>query len=397
MKNSSANTTKAIGIIGCGGRVRGLARRLQEARPGTIRTVAVYDPDPRSVHAARDTLNPDLVACDTAAELLERPDITWVMIGSSNAFHREHVLSAFRAGKHVFCEKPLAITIEACLEMRDAWKASGRQFFFGLCLRYSPFYRKIREIIDGGGIGDLVSFEFNETLDFNHGGYIMGNWRRLRKNAGTHLLEKCCHDIDIANWLTGSLAARVASFGGLDFYRPENARHIERLGTNADGKHAYQAWPDPNRVNPFTGEKDIVDNQVLILEYANRVRAAFHTNGNAALPERRISLNGSEGAIRGDAREGRVEFRRIGFDEPTHVYETGARGGHAGGDERMILDLAACILDGTPSPTGMDEGIRAAVTCFGADAALDKGTVEDLAPLWKKAGVDPEPAPESRP
>ncbi len=50
--------------------------------------------------------------------------------------------------------------------------------------------------------------EFNETLDFNHGGYIMGDWRRLQRYSGTHLLEKCCHDIDLVNWITGSLAGR---------------------------------------------------------------------------------------------------------------------------------------------------------------------------------------------
>ncbi len=392
MKKQPETSAAGIGIIGCGKRVRGLARLLQECRGQAIRTAAVVDPSDESIRLAREALNPELRVCRTVEELVQSPDIEWVIVGSPNAAHREHVVAAFRAGKHVFCEKPLAISLEDCLEMRDAQKASGRKFFFGLCLRYSPFYRKIMDVLRNGGVGDIISLEFNETLDFNHGGYIMGNWRRLRENAGTHLLEKCCHDIDIANWLIDSPAIRVASFGDLNFFRPENVRHMERLGTHSSGKPAYQVWPDPSPENPFTAEKDIVDNQVLILEYANQVRACFHTNCNAGIPERRMYILGTEGSIRGDAREGRVEFRRIGFDEPLQVYDTGVRGGHAGGDERMIEDFAACILDGTPPPTGMDEGIRAAVTCFSADLALDNGTIQDITDSWKKAGIHASPS-----
>jgi len=87
---------------------------------------------------------------------------------------------------------------------------TGRLFNIGLTLRYSPHYRKIKQLLESGAVGDIISMEFNETLDFNHGGYIMGNWRRLREYAGTHLLEKCCHDIDLVNWMVGSRARHVS-------------------------------------------------------------------------------------------------------------------------------------------------------------------------------------------
>jgi predicted dehydrogenase len=53
--------------------------------------------------------------------------------------------------------------------MRDAWKASGREFVIGFTLGYSPHYRKIKQLLQNGQIGEIVSLEFNETLDFNHG------------------------------------------------------------------------------------------------------------------------------------------------------------------------------------------------------------------------------------
>ena len=92
----------------------------------------------------------------------------------------------------------------------------------GFNLRRSPHYRKLKALLNDGVIGDVVSMDFNETLDFNLGGYIFGDWRRLRENSGPFLLEKCCHDIDLANWMLDSQATRVASFGGLNFFVPEN-------------------------------------------------------------------------------------------------------------------------------------------------------------------------------
>ena len=97
--------------------------------------------------------------------------------------------------------------------MREAWQQSGKQFVIGSNLRYSPHYRKVKSILDSGAIGDIISMEFNETLEFNHGGFISGDWRRFRSDAGTHLLEKACHDVDLANWVVGSRASRVFSFG----------------------------------------------------------------------------------------------------------------------------------------------------------------------------------------
>jgi len=205
------------------------------------------------------------------------------MIASWNCFHKEQVVKAFDAGKHVFCQKPLAMNVEDCAEMLESWKKSGKLFNLGFTLRYSPHYRKIKKLLQENAIGKIVSMEFNETLGFNHGGYIMGDWRRLTEYAGTHLLEKCCHDIDLVNWMVDSPASKVASFGDLDFFIPENNYHIERLGKNKEGKRAYWSWGGLIDLNPFTSNKDIVDNQVAIIQFENGIRTTFHTNCNAAI------------------------------------------------------------------------------------------------------------------
>ena len=309
------------------------------------------------------------------------------MIASWNCCHRDHVIGAFEAGKDVFCQKPLATSLADCLAMREAWQASGRMFILGFSLRYAAHYRKIKELLDGGVVGRIVSMEFNETLDFNHGGYIMGDWRRLQQYSGTHLLEKCCHDIDLVNWITGSLAGRVASFGGLSFFTPENEHHIERLGQNERGQDAYRTWPGLINLNPFTSDKDIVDNQVAIVEYLNGVRATFHTNCNAGIPERRMYILGTEGALRADLYARTIQVKRIGFGTAIEDVPVHATGSHGGGDNFLTQELTASMLERVPGTVGMTDGITSAVTCFAIDEALNTGRVVDVRPYWEQAGV----------
>lgn len=372
-----------IGVIGCGIMGMSVVRRVLAANP-SLEVTGLYDPDERSISKALEELSNKPTVYTDLQELLDNPDISWVMIASWNAQHCEQTLAAFAAGKHVFCQKPLGITMDECLAMYEAWRKSGRLFNIGFTLRYSPHYRKIRHLIEKGAIGEIISMEFNETLDFNHGGYIMGDWRRLQKNAGTHLLEKCCHDIDLANWMTGSRARRVASFGGLNFFRPENAYHMERIGKSHDGRTAYRAWEGLVGLDPFLSDKDIVDNQVVIIEYENGARATFHTNCNSAIPERRMYILGSEGTLIADVHTGKIQLRRIGFDTPLLDESTDVKGLHGGGDDHLARELVASMLTGAPPSAGMVEGLESAVTCFAIDDAMNEGRVVDLAPYWKR-------------
>lgn len=380
------NRVVGVGLIGCGSMGHAVAKELLASQPH-IKIKAVCDPDRESVRKTLADFNDRAVVYKDYRCLVKDPGVDWVMIASWNCFHKEHVLASFRAGKDVFCQKPLATNLNDCLSMRRAWKKSGKMFSIGFTLRYSPHYRKIRQIIEQGRIGRIISLEFNETLSFNHGGYIMGDWRRFTKYAGTHLLEKCCHDIDLVNWLVGSKSVRVASFGGLNFFTARNEYHIKRLGKNRRGKYAYGTWPGKANKNPFTSRKDIVDNQVAIIEYANGVRATFHANCNAGIPERRMYICGTEGTIRAEVLEGVIELRRIGFYTKIQRLDTGTKGGHGGADEILAGELARSMLKGRPPATGLDDGLGSAVTCFAIDEAMKTGRVIDVRPYWKTVGL----------
>ena len=143
------NKTKKIALIGCGGRLRGVIEgTLKAAPPGSMEISDLYDPDPGSVAAARE-LAPGAVSHSSVDELLRQSDAEWVAIGSPNSEHARQVAAALDAGRHVFCEKPLATTPDDCAMIRDAVRRNpDRIFFFGLVLRYSPFYRRVKELLD---------------------------------------------------------------------------------------------------------------------------------------------------------------------------------------------------------------------------------------------------------
>jgi predicted dehydrogenase len=386
--NAAVATPVRLGLIGSGGRLQGIVRRLlDEAPAGSIQVTAAYDPDPGSIQSLRNGLGPAFEEMGSEEGVARHPEVDWVFIGSWNVFHARQAIAALQAGKNVFCEKPLATTLNDCLAIRDAAKKSGRVFSFGLVLRYSPHYQKINELVATGKIGEIISLEFNETLGFNHGGYIFGNWRRNTVHAGSHLLEKCCHDLDLANWIVGSLPVCVASFGGKDFFLPKNEHHIRRIGPDSSGKPAYGAWPDPHGVAPFSEGADIVDNQVVILQYANGARATFHTNCNAGIPERRFYICGTEGAIRADAITGRIEWQRIGHGTRLEQVDMGHAGGHAGGDEAMTKALAGTLLEGKEPLASVEDGVRSCVVAFAIDQAMSEMKVVDLDPWWKASGI----------
>jgi predicted dehydrogenase len=380
---TKASEPVRLGLMGCGQRLRSVVEALLLAGGDRIEVAAVYDPDPGSQAEAFSAFGSGIVNCASEEELATLSSLDWIFVGSPNTHHARQSALALRAGKNVFCEKPLAIDLEDCLTVREAVRETGRTFAFGLVLRYSPHYQKIRDLVHSGVIGNLISFEFNETLPFNHGGYIFGNWRRQRAVAGTHLLEKCCHDLDIANWITESRPRRAASFGGRDFFIPVHESHISRIGPNTEGLPAYQTWPDPHRVNPFSEGADIVDNQVIIMEYENGVRATFHTNCNAGIPERRFYLCGTEGSLRADACTGQIEWKRIGHETRMEQFETKIKHSHAGGDAVMAQGLADTLLRNEPPLASVDEGVLACITASGVDSAMDSGKITDFKNLYK--------------
>ncbi len=382
-----SNCKKQIGVavIGTGGRGTGVTRRLLEDAGDGIKIVSCYNKvRSRAENALEVWKSPETVICDSYQEAIQRDDVDWVMVFSPNAYHKEHIVCGFEAGKHVFSEKPLATKIEDCVAINEAHKKSGKFFATGFVLRYAPIYRKVKELIENGVIGRVLSIDANENITPAHGSYIMQNWRRLKSESGPHILEKCCHDLDLINWFCDSVPARVASFGGRDLFTPANAGMYDKF--QKKGESVFKGWADPEGLKtPFHDDTDMLDNQVGIFQYRNGIRVMFQCTMSNAIPERRMYISGTEGNIIVELYSSLLKYRRIDEDEMKVIDFAGD--GHGGGDTFQTKELYEnTMLAGKPPVCSGSEGLVSAVLALALDKSALEGDMIDLEPVWKDLG-----------
>ena len=373
---------KKIGVIGCGYRITDILKNLFEVNQNH-KIISIYDPDSNSIAKFRKYFS-DSGVCKSYEEIISNPLIEWIFIGSINYSHKQYIISALENNKNVFCEKPIAISLEECKEIKKIFENGNSRFFISYPLRYAPLYTIIKNLVENNKIGKIISFEFNETITFRHGSFIMTDWRRFTEFSGGHLLEKCCHDVAVANWIVNSLPRRVASFGGLDMFVEENKEIYDKVKNSG---YSMKFYDDKNPKNPFISNKDIIDNQVIIIEYMNGVRASFHTNCSTAIPERRMYICGSEGTIRADLFVGKIEVKRLD-ENATKVYDCpNDDTNHGGGDLILVEELNNVMLYDKPT-THIDDAIKSAVTCILIDKARKEKKIIDLTPFWDDLNIN---------
>lgn len=367
-----------IAVAGAGNRARHVVNNLLKTADGAVEIGAVYDPD-RAVaeEAAVQVWNsPGAAICSSWEQALQC-NIGWAMVFSPNYAHKEEILAAFAADKDVFSEKPLATRIEDCQTIYSEWKKSGRFFATGFVLRYSRIYRKAYELLRSGIFGKLVSVEANENITPQHGGYIMSNWQRLTEYAGPHILEKCCHDLDLLEWLTGSLPSKVCAFHGRSFFTPENRPLEEKYG-----KEAFVCWWDPHRVEtPFNAESDLHDNMISIARFRNGVHVSFNYSMLSTLPERRMVFHCTEGTMRLDLYQKKLSWKTVGADEITTL-DFSDCDGHGGGDNFIMKELLETMTAGVPPKCSGEEGLLSAVYALALNQSAVTGKIFDLEPVW---------------
>ena len=184
------------------------------------------EPDPaRRDRFVRDHgVSPDNIF-DGWEDLLGRTQIAPALINATmDRTHLDSTLAALDAGYDVLLEKPMATSAADCVRIVQAAEEAGRLLQICHVLRYTPFFRKLKSLLASGVLGDLVTVMHSEHVAYWHiaHSYVRGNWRNS-DDATPMLLSKCCHDLDILIWMLGQRCKRVASFGELRHFRPENA------------------------------------------------------------------------------------------------------------------------------------------------------------------------------
>ena len=371
-----------VAVLGCGRRSRKVVGNLLADSNRQAEVAAVYDPDAGEMDFAKEQWEtPNAACCASAQQAIDFPGVEWVMVFSPNKFHHDQILAAFKANKNVFSEKPIGTTIEDCVDIYNAYKSSGKLFATGFVLRYSPIYRKVKEMLESGKFGKILSINADENIAPYHGGYIMMNWRRNTAISGPHILEKCCHDLDLINWFCNSKAATVASFGGRNFFVPENEWLHEKFGHNF-----FSKWRDPHEEpSPFTSDKDLMDNQVAIFEYRNGIRVQFQCTMCNAMPTRRMYFSCTEGTIMIELYNRVVKYRLLGDDEE-HCITFKNADGHGGGDSYIMKELFETMTTGALPKCSGSEGLESAVLALAIDQAARTRSIVDLEPVWKQLG-----------
>jgi len=195
-----------VGIIGSGGIA------LANHMPGfalcpEARVVALCDSDPATL--AKASASTGIAATfQNYRELIERGGVDAVVIATPNAFHAPIAHAAIKAGKHVLCEKPIAMNLDEALGMLRAAEAAGVRHMTAFTYRFVPAMQYMRHLVKGGAIGRPYHFRASRFQDW--GTRNLG-WRQVKKLAGTgELGDMLSHRIDYGHLLLGPISRLVA-------------------------------------------------------------------------------------------------------------------------------------------------------------------------------------------
>ncbi len=209
-----------VGLIGAGNIGRFHARSLRGVtRMGLVdaKYVAVCDREAERAQRFAEIAELELWTSDPD-KLIASPLVNTVYVCVPTGEHKALVEKAAAAGKHVFCEKPLARTLADAREMHAAVRAAGVRHQVGLVLRHSPICLVLKELMSDPGLGRPMAVCFRDDQFFPVQGHYASDWRKdFSLTGGGALIEHSIHDIDILTFLLGdieSVRAETRNFAG---------------------------------------------------------------------------------------------------------------------------------------------------------------------------------------
>jgi len=398
--------TYRIGVIGAGARAETFTRGLATGIDERASLFGICDVDEDRLHTYAEYCgHTDVPLFTDPGEFLNHRDMDAVVITVPEFAHREVAAAAMAAGKHIYLEKAMAPTSAECREIIEAHAKSSVAAFLGFNMRASPVFSRIKEIVDTGILGQVVHISALEHCSQEHGAAFMRRFHRHRARSGGFLNTKCSHDLDFLQWLVGHdrRVAKVASFGGTNVFVPSKqvATHCHLCPRDVRAACPYEdrggfTFPVSRKARfakkkdadvyggdlcVYNDDKDIIDNQTVLLEWDRGVRADFNLQlfGHGS-SRREVRVYGEKARLDANTGTRRIRVTVASTGEViTHDIKPQG-GGHGGADRHMIARFVSAIEGEGRHDSGLAEGLAATLVAEKADEAMMTGRVVVIAP-----------------
>ncbi|WCF09351.1 Gfo/Idh/MocA family oxidoreductase [Paenibacillus thiaminolyticus] len=368
-------------LLGAGSRGRYIYGPYAEKHPDELKIVAVAEPNEerRQRIAEIHGIAPEYVY-RSWEQAFEKGRIADVMIISTlDRLHYVPAMKALELGYHILLEKPMSPVAEECIRIEQAALAHRRVLTVSHVLRYSPFWSGIKRCIEAGEVGTIATIQHSEYVGYRHmtHSYVRGNWRNSDESSPM-VLAKSCHDLDIISWLMDEPCVSVSSYGSLLHFREEHAPagsaarctdgcQVERSCPfsalklyNQPPEHPWARYITHDlspegimtalKEGPFGRcvyrcDNNVVDHQIVNMEFANGANANFTLSAFAEQEIRSVRIMGTKGEIVGNMEDGTYTLKRFATGERVEFHCGVAGDGHGGGDERMVAEFLHLVRE----------------------------------------------------
>jgi len=408
--------TKKVAIFGLGNRGN-FYGELAKLKPNKMKVVQIVDANPTALKYAQNLYQLEDEYCYSSVdEFLQAPKIADAVINCTmDKYHIETTMPLFKLGYDVLLEKPICMDPVQLVGLMNESKKYDKTLMVCHVLRYTPFYRTIKKMINQGKIGDLITMEMAEHVYVPHmlASYVRGKWNSEKKCGSPMIMAKCCHDTDLMCWFnSGSRPEEVSSFGRRSVFIPKNKpegaaekcmeckykktciyscyhnldmHHMDPIiFNNAFPGKRYDQLTRDDKIKvltespilghcAFDGPQDIVDHQTTAVVFKNGVTACLTMVGGASYPCRTIHIIGTKGELFGTFESNILTFREYipdKFSRTTKKIYLGSVGeGHGGGDIRLVEDFIDYLRTGKKSisQTTIEDSIDGHLLGIGAD------------------------------
>ncbi len=381
-----------VAVIGCGARSLAYAKPLVDS--GEVQIVACADPS--WVHT-RNMLDYAKVDEKTIRyytdwqELLEKETaLDGAVVTTPNNLHHQPAIAVLKRKIPLALEKPLTTTMQDSEKVLDAVRENRSQVVLGFVLRSAPFYQIIREQVDSGRIGRIVSMQADELVMPGISSVITRSpWRRFAEQSGGSMMEKSSHDMDLMNWFAGGRPETVSSFGGSLLYRPNPSLPESCSDCPAQASCLYYKKPafseaagdavlqnsldrDLNRCI-YNIDKDVYDNQVVSIQYSNGILVNFTLAFNCIGERggRNIHIIGTKGRIWGNIDSNLIGIHENLSNQTESIAVPIVNGGHNGADNFHALNLVKMLKERSYYPAqNAYAGYLSNAVCIAADLSI---------------------------